>query len=399
MQTINSILPLAGAVQHYDWGGQHFIPELIHVKNTDNQPFAELWMGAHPSAPAHIRSLESNPPLDQYIANQPAEILSEKVATQFQNRLPYLFKVLDVDKMLSIQAHPSKKQAEAGFQRENELGISLKATHRNYKDDNHKPELMVALTDFWLLHGFKSLAAIRATLTQVPEFKYLIPLLERAEIYELYKHIMEMPQAQVNEYLRPLQHRLQKEKPAKEMPDYWAKQAFTDHPPQDGNYDRGIFSIYLFNLLHLQVGEAIFQAAGVPHAYLEGVNVELMANSDNVFRGGLTSKHVDVQELLSSLVFDPIDPQVITGRSISATETIFETPAPDFELRKIEVTKEHAHHCEQASAPHTLIVLSGNIMVNDTFTFQRGDIFFAPFGSNYEIKTNESATIYMATVP
>jgi mannose-6-phosphate isomerase len=401
MANESKILPLRGAIRHYDWGGTKFIPNLINTQNPDNEPFAELWMGAHPSAPAVAQQNGSEQPLNEAIESDPRQMLGEQVAKNFQNRLPYLFKVLDVQKMLSIQAHPTKEQAEAGFQRENEAGIPLDARHRNYKDDNHKPELMVALTDFWLLHGFRPMPDIKDTIHRVPEFEALQSLVANGEIYALYKYIMEMPQADVDAMLQPLEARLTRSNPEKNSPDYWAKQAFSDHPPKNGDYDRGVFSIYLLNLLKLKPGEAIFQAAGVPHAYLEGVNVELMANSDNVFRGGLTSKHVDVDELLKSLVFDAVDPHIINGEQISATEIVFRTPAPDFELRKIEVSPEHAHECPSAEAPHTLIVLDGEVEVNARLTFQRGDIFFAPAGAAYRIesKNNTKAVLYKATVP
>ncbi len=401
MANESKILPLRGAIRHYDWGGTKFIPNLINTQNPDNEPFAELWMGAHPSAPAVAQQNGSEQPLNEAIESDPRQMLGEQVAKNFQNRLPYLFKVLDVQKMLSIQAHPTKEQAEAGFQRENEAGIPLDARHRNYKDDNHKPELMVALTDFWLLHGFKPMPDIKDTIHRVPEFEALQSLVANGEIYALYKYIMEMPQADVDAMLQPLEARLTRSNPEKNSPDYWAKQAFSDHPPKNGDYDRGVFSIYLLNLLKLKPGEAIFQAAGVPHAYLEGVNVELMANSDNVFRGGLTSKHVDVDELLKSLVFDAVDPHIINGEQISATEIVFRTPAPDFELRKIEVSPEYAHECPSAEAPHTLIVLDGEVEVNARLTFQRGDIFFAPAGAAYRIesKNNTKAVLYKATVP
>lgn len=392
-------MPLQGAIQHYDWGGFDYIPNLIGVKNTDHKPFAELWMGAHPSAPAILINNGATTPLDYLIKNSPQEMLGSKVADRFENRLPYLFKVLDVRKMLSIQAHPTKKQAEEGFQRENKQGIPADAKHRIYKDNNHKPEVMVALTDFWLLHGFKTLSDIRETLTKVPEFRQLQTIVAKDSIYDLYKYVMEMPQNEVNTMLAPLEQRLKTEKPEKDTPDYWAKQAFSDHPPKNGNYDRGIFSIYFFNLVHLKPGEGIFQGAGVPHAYLEGVNVELMANSDNVFRGGLTSKQVDVPELLKSLVFDPVDPTVIKGVAVSDTEWVYHTPAPDFELRKIEISSAGAHNNSRTDTPEILIIVEGKVTINGDQTFKRGDILFAPANAPYQLSTETNATIYKATVP
>lgn len=393
------IMPLRGAIQHYDWGGFEYIPNLIGIKNADHKPFAELWMGAHPSAPAILINNGATTPLDYLVKNAPQEILGDKVADRFDNRLPYLFKVLDVRKMLSIQAHPTKKQAEEGFQRENDQNIPLDAKHRNYKDDNHKPEVMVALTDFWLLHGFKSIQTIRQTLAKVPEFRDLQPIVAKDSLYDLYKHVMEMPQNEANAMLAPLEQRLKIEQPSKDSPDYWAKQAFNDHPPKDGNYDRGIFSIYFFNLVQLKPGQGIFQGAGVPHAYLEGVNVELMANSDNVFRGGLTSKHVDVPELLKSLIFEQVVPKVISGAEVSDTERVYPTPAPDFELSKIDISQNKSHYTPKTDAPHIMIVIKGTVTVNDDQTFTRGDIFFAPANVSYELDTETNATIFKATVP
>ncbi len=394
-----NILPIKGAIQHYDWGGFDFIPQLLDIKNTTRQPFAELWMGAHPSAPAITTLNGKTIPLDQLVQAAPVEILGQKVASAFQNRLPYLFKVLDVQKMLSIQAHPTKKQAEEGFRRENEEGIPLDAPNRNYKDNNHKPEVMVALTDFWLLHGFKPLSDIEHTLQAVPEFASLLEITAKGSIYDLYRFTMEMPQSTADAMLQPLHKRLTNEQPAKDSPDFWAKRAFTDHPPRDGHYDRGIFSIYMFHLLHLKPGEGIFQGAGVPHAYLEGVNMELMANSDNVFRGGLTNKHVDVHELLKSLVFEAVTPHIIQGDAISSTEVVYRTPAPDFELSKIEVGHEKSHECVGVEAPHMLIVLEGEITVNTDSHFRRGEIFFVPAGLAYFIRSETKAILFKATVP
>ncbi len=392
------ILPLQGAIQHYDWGGYEFIANLIGAKNIENQPFAELWMGAHTLAPSIAK--ETATPLHQLIAQAPQAFLGEKVRTHFGTQLPFLFKVLDVRQMLSIQAHPSKKQAEQGFERENKAGIALNAPNRTYKDANHKPEVMVALTEFWLLHGFRSSAAIDKTLHAVSEFAALRPKFATQNIATLYQYIMEMPQNEVNTLLQPLQKRLAQEAiNDKNSPDFWALRAFQTYARPDGSCDRGIFSFYLFNLVRLQPGEGIYQGAGIPHAYLEGVNMELMSNSDNVFRGGLTSKHIDVPELLKSLIFEPIDPQILTGESLSESETVYFTPAPDFELSRIYVDAKTTHENEQVYAPEILIVLSGKVLVNESLTFQKGDIFYIKPGTNYTISAEEPSILYRATVP
>src|SRR5690606_7232556 len=143
---------LTGKVQHYAWGGYSYIPQLLDMP-AGKEPAAEYWMGAHPSAPSVIQLNGDNTTLDQLISRQPAAIIGQQVWDRF-GELPYLFKVLDVKDMLSIQVHPTEAEAEKGFARANEAGIPLSAAHRNYKDANHKPEIMVALSEFWLLHGF-----------------------------------------------------------------------------------------------------------------------------------------------------------------------------------------------------------------------------------------------------
>lgn len=398
MMPLNRVLPLKGAIQHYDWGGYDFIPTLIGQENPAHQPFAELWMGAHATAPSIVVTNHQAIPLDQLIEKFPKETLGEKVQQQFGSRLPFLFKVLDVRKMLSIQAHPSKQQAEAGFERENKLGIPLHSPQRIYKDANHKPELMLALTDFWLLHGFQPLEKIAQLLHTIPAFEALAQHFEQEKsLYQLYKYVMELPQENVNQLLQPLYLQLSQERPTdKSKADFWAWRAFQD-TSKDSNYDRGICSIYFFNLVHLKPGEAIYQAAGVPHAYLEGVNVELMANSDNVFRGGLTTKAIAVDELLQSLVFESVVPNIIIGDKVSAAEYVFPTPAPDFLLTQIALSAGMSF-AQSAAAPQILLVIEGAVVVNAQ-PFSKGAILFVPAQLAYTIQALEKTLIFKATLP
>lgn len=397
------IYPLTGKIQHYAWGGKTFLPQLLGVENKNNQPFAELWMGTHHRGEAVVEVDKTPTPLSNLIQKNPAAILGDYVTERFEQQLPFLFKVLSVDKMLSIQSHPTKAQAERGFQAENTAGVPLTAFHRNFKDDNHKPEVMVALTDFWLLHGFKSAAEITAILHEKAAFAPLRSRFADANIFNLYKYIMELPQATVNEMLQPLAEELAAKNYSRDQADYWAKLAFQDYTRANGDYDRGVFSIYLFNLVGLKKGEGIFQDAGIPHAYLEGVNMELMANSDNVFRGGLTPKHVDVPKLLSHLVFESVTPKVLTGKALSATEQIFATPAPDFELRKIDLSNTTLHQNAKEAAPAIIIVMEGKVQVkNGTQTFMRqsGEVFFVAANTDYAIeRIGTNAILYKATVP
>lgn len=400
-----AIFKLNGVVQHYAWGGTQFIPDLIAVKNEVKKPFAELWMGTHIKGPSEVEIPNGVTLLGDLIKEAPKKKLGRQVAANFDNRLPFLFKVLDVNRMLSIQSHPSKQAAEIGFAKENQSNIAITAPNRTYRDDNHKPEVMVALTDFWLLHGFKPIKAIREVLT-ISEFTRLQSFFsENGSVFQLYKTIMEMPQEVINQLLAPLWKRLQPDfkagKLTKSSADYWAAQAF-DQYTIDGNFDRGIFSIYLFNLVYLEKGEGIFQAAGIPHAYLEGVNMELMANSDNVFRGGLTKKHIDVPELLAHLVFDEVIPIILKGIQISELEKIFKTPAPDFELSEIRLHKTQTYRSTQTNSAETLIVMDGIINVNcidHSLSFRKGESFFVEANTPYTIKTESSSWLFKAKVP
>ncbi|MEO5945888.1 MAG: mannose-6-phosphate isomerase, class I [Chitinophagaceae bacterium] len=321
------IYKLTGTVKHYDWGGISFIPSLLKKVNEKKIPYAEYWMGTHS--------------LGQSLIDTGGSIPTELNA--IANSLPYLLKVLDVKDMLSIQVHPSQEAAAIEFAREEGTGIPLDAPERSYKDANHKPELMVALSDFWLLHGFKPTDKLIDTLSNVIEFKSLLPVFTASGYDGLYKHIMEMPQEEVDQLLQPLIDRIVPLYNANELEknnvDFWAARAAIHFSNEQKNIDRGIFSIYFFNLVRLKKGEAIFQAAGVPHAYLEGQNVEIMANSDNVLRGGLTTKHIDVAELMKHVKCEATIPQIITGDLNEEGERTFNTPVPDFTLSVFDMEK------------------------------------------------------------
>ena len=397
------IFPLQGVIQHYAWGGFTYLPELLGRENQEQQPFAELWMGAHDRGPAIIQKNGQFQPLPKMLEEHP-DWLGEAVQQNFDGKLPYLFKVLDVRQMLSIQSHPTKAQAEAGFRRENEQGIPLDAPHRNFKDDNHKPEVMAALTEFWLLHGFKNEAALERCLREVPEFSSLQPHFEERSIFQLYKAVMEMSQLEVDRLLRPMEQRLRPLAQAGELdksqPEYWAMQAFDHHMLEAGHYDRGVFSIYFFNLVKVMPGEGIYQGAGIPHAYLEGVNVELMANSDNVFRGGLTVKHVDVPELLNHLVFDPVEPRVLKGDPLSEAEWAYRTPAPDFQLNRIQLSEGQQYQPPTTEGPEIILVIEGKVSLEGNGrSYTKGESFFVPAGRNYALQSQEPSLLFKALVP
>lgn len=419
MKQNEKVFRLKGKVQHYAWGGNSYIPQLLSITSTDGKPFAEYWLGAHDNAPAEVvleggdgigatasstATTGKTVTLNEYIAAAAVERLGAKVVSDF-GRLPYLLKILDVKDMLSIQVHPSKKNAVIEFAAENLSGKALNAADRNYKDDNHKPELMVALSEFWLLHGFKPEAALERVLGQVSELAFLKPVFAAGGYAGLYKHVMEMEQAEVNAVLQPLLDRVLPlytgGKLDRGQEDFWVgRAALTYNEP--GRIDRGIFSIYFFNLLNLHPGEAIFQDAGLPHAYLEGQNVEIMANSDNVLRGGLTPKHVDVPELLKHVNFVATHAKVIGGDALAGHISVFKTPAPDFELSRIGLlAKEEV--MIQVRSVEVYIVLEGAIEVQEGgaagFGVEKGGAFVAFDGAGLTLTGLADAIVYRASVP
>ncbi|HJU46122.1 MAG TPA: mannose-6-phosphate isomerase, class I [Chitinophagaceae bacterium] len=386
---------LTGQIQHYRWGGYDFIPQLLHIVNAGHQSFAEYWLGAHDNAPAQI--IPGNIPLNIYLQ----EHLQENGAAGISKRLPYLLKVLDVRDMLSIQVHPSKQAAAVEFERENAGGIPLTASHRNYKDDNHKPELMVALSDFWLLHGFKPVEEIIEIIETVPEFAFMLPLLKEGGYKQLYSKLMQMEQEEINRILQPLLERIVAAYDCdylpKESPHFWAARAALTFNEPDKT-DRGIFSIYLLNLVHLDIGEAIFQDAGVLHAYLEGQNIEIMANSDNVLRGGLTPKHIDVNELMKHVTFEAVTPRVIQATDAGNGEQVFASPAPDFRLSRFVLKKEQKLAIATSST-EIYLLLEGAVTLKQgdtTLELNTGDAAVSFGNSGLEMAALSPAILYRA---
>lgn len=395
---------LHGTVKHYDWGGTSFIPTLLQVENPHKKPFAEYWLGNHSLADCSIGDGGAEQELLRDWINKDRErALGKPVYKKFGN-LPYLLKVLDVKDMLSIQVHPGKEAAQIEYARENAEGIALDDPRRNYKDANHKPELMLALGEFWLLHGFKAEESLVQTLDSTVELQDLKSVYIQSGYAGLYRHVMEMPQADVNQMLAPLLDRLlplyHEKQLEKWQEDFWAARAAISFS-QDHRIDRGIFSIYLFNLLRLEKGEAIFQDAGVPHAYLEGQNVEIMANSDNVLRGGLTSKHIDVKELMKHVKCEATEYSILQGRK-NGSELIYDTAAPDFELSSFRLERGEGSSFTSRTL-EMLLVTEGELLAGTAgqeLHLRQGRVaaIVAP-GRQVKLVSDAGALAFRASVP
>ena len=396
---MHSVYKLKGVVQHYSWGGKDFIPNLIGTTNNDSKPFAEYWLGAHPNCPSLLLN-GGELSLCDAIKTSAEEILGKRVQQQFGS-LPYLFKILDVKQMLSIQVHPSLSSAIKGYAEENEKGIPVNAPNRNYKDENHKPELMAALGDFWLLHGFKDEAGIYKIFEKAPELCFLRKEFEQEGYKALYETVMTMPQEKVDEVLSPLMQKIVPQYKAGEFQKsdehFWAARAALTFCKNDC-YDRGIFSIYFFNLLHLKEGEGIYQPAGLPHAYLEGQNVEVMANSDNVLRAGLTDKHIDVPELMKHVRFEPTIPKIIPAKQ--EKEQVYVSPAAEFLLTKYNLTTTLELSTESATI---IFLYEGKMQVDSSdksIDLNRGEVAMVLAGKRFSLKPlSGGATVFTVTTP
>ena len=403
MATDVRIYKLQGKVQHYSWGGYQFIPELLRMKNDDQKPFAEYWLGAHPNHPGMLQLDGSEVALNAFIEQDKQKALGTTVVNSFGS-LPFLLKILDVRQMLSIQVHPSKAAAELGYEEENKKGIAVNASNRNYKDDNHKPELLVALSDFWLLHGFKPADQLKEVLSADPELAFLVDEFDNSGYKGLYEKVMLMEQAEVNRILEPVISRImplyENGELLKKQEDFWAARA-VEAFCKDGNYDRGIFSIYFFNLLHLKEGQGIYQPAQLPHAYLEGQNVEIMANSDNVLRAGLTDKYIDVAELLKHVRFEETVPNILGSDQREKGEMHFATPAPEFEIVQYDLDEGDVEQLHAESA-EIILVLRGGINIEageKTLKVAHGEAAFVLAETAYRLEAMSAAEVFRARVP
>ena len=286
---------LINAVQNYAWGSHTALTELYGIANPDNQPMAELWMGAHPKSSSQVLTADGQPrSLREVIDADKAALLGEKVAQRF-GELPFLFKVLCAAQPLSIQVHPNKQASEEGFARENAAGIPLSAAERNYKDPNHKPELVFALTPFLAMNAFREFSEIVSLLQPVanahPAIGAFLQQPDATRLSQLFASLLNMQGEEKAQALQALREVLDRE-----QGEPWQTiRLIAEFYPDDS----GLFSPLLLNVVKLNPGEAMFLFAETPHAYLQGVALEVMANSDNVLRAGLTPKYIDIPELVA----------------------------------------------------------------------------------------------------
>ena len=404
------LLRLDNPIQDYAWGSKTALSRL-QGRPPAAEPEAELWIGAHPKAPSAVTLAGRQVTLDRLVADRPAETLGP-AADRFGPALPFLLKVLAVAEPLSIQAHPSLAQAANGFAREQAAGNPPDAPNRNYRDRNHKPELAVALEPYWMMSGFRPYVELVRNLEAVgvPELRDAAAALRRRPTERALGSLLATA-LQLNDQQRAgLVSRTEKYAASQlrggghgtdaAAAARWVERLAASYPG-----DAGVLSPYLLNLVHLAPGEGIFTDAGMLHAALSGTAVELQANSDNVLRGGLTVKHVDVPELLRVGRFVPREAAVLDPAADPNGERRYPTPAAEFALSSVALDRlppDTGYFSATVNGPEILLVLHGDATVTDgrghSMDCRGGEALFVPAALGcYRVRG--TALLFRARVP
>ncbi|MFE1290390.1 mannose-6-phosphate isomerase, class I [Streptomyces sp. NPDC058751] len=378
---------LDNTVRPYAWGSTTAIPGLLGVEPT-GEPQAEMWMGAHPGAPSRT----GRGPLNEVVAEDPERELGRAAVARFGPRLPFLLKLLAAGAPLSLQVHPDLEQAREGYEDEERRGVPIDAPHRNYKDANHKPELICALTEFDGLCGFRApeeAAALLEALGVDPLKPYVDLLRAHPEEAALREVLTAVLSADPEDMARTVAETTA----ACERlgGDYAPYAGLAHHYPGDP----GVIAAMLLNHVRLQPGEALYLGAGIPHAYLDGLGVEIMANSDNVLRCGLTPKHVDVPELLRVVRFEAADPGVLRPEASPDGEEVYATPIDEFRLSRYVLAEDADPRDLTRETPQILLCTAGSVRA-DGIELTPGTSVFVPAGEKAEV--SGSGTIFRATV-
>jgi len=363
---MTEIYKLLSQIKHYEWGSPSLLPQFLNLENKEGLPYAEMWMGTHSGAPSSVKCGEK-------LVNL-AEISGE---------LPFLFKLLAVEKPLSIQAHPDKEHAETGFQRENREEIAMTSHRRNYRDANHKPEIFCALSDFTLMAGFRKIEEIHASietfLHMAPAlndvFSSMLRALESGSLSDFFNVLFGLSKIE-RRYLCALVSEEEIEAGAVSQAQWELIKELAVLYPEDP----AILSPIYLNLITLHNGQAVFIPAGVLHCYINGFGIELMANSDNVLRGGLTRKYTDIHELMNILDFNPYMPPIRTPDSSSWFS--YETPCGEFLLTFMR--GDGADKVFPVKEAAICIVTEGELLAGG-MSFKKGECFFIPQNKDGEL--------------
>jgi mannose-6-phosphate isomerase len=388
---------LRNPIQRYAWGSRTAIPDVLgRAPIPDGEaPWAELWMGAHASAPSTVEIDGREVGLDRLIAERPEEILGPRAASQFSGRLPFLFKLIAAERPLSIQCHPDLAAARTGFARENRLGVPLAARERNYRDDSHKPELLVALGRFEALVGFRPPREIgeRLAAAGVRELERERAGLELAGgLAGFLAGLLRLDASARRALLDQAAAGLAGDGSAEAA---WVRRLMIQYPG-----DPAALAPLFLHLIELAADQAIYLGAGVLHAYLGGVGLELMASSDNVLRGGLTDKHIDVDELVAIMRAEPTAPAVIEPSRADDRLLLYAAPAREFQLGFVDVDRPYERGTR--SGPEIAFSLAQHcrlVQAGAALDLERGRAALIPAGTGSYRVEGQGGRVYIAAIP
>ncbi|KAL7190719.1 hypothetical protein ACSBR2_022905 [Camellia fascicularis] len=398
------------SVKNYDWGriGHESRVSRLFSRNSglhieEGKPYAEFWMGTHESGPSFV--LENGGlSLNSWIAKNP-NVLGDKVVQKWGVNLPFLFKVLSVAKVLSIQAHPDKELA----------GILHKARPDVFKDGNHKPEMALALTEFEALCGFISLEEFTDVLQNVPEIAEVVgsecvnQVLHinnkdgaekvKAVLRSIFTHLMSASKDVISRAVSKLKSRLNMESEVRQLTE---KEQLVLLLEKQYPADVGVLATFLFNYVKLNPGEALYLGANELHAYIHGECIECMATSDNVVRAGLTPKDRDVQILCSMLTYHQGFPEILQGVPLNPYTKRYLPPFEEFEVDRCILPKGASAAFPAAPGPSVFMVMEGEGTMHSSTSFEdlvrEGDVLFAPANTNVNVTTTSHLHLYRAGV-
>lgn len=395
-------VPLENTPMRYAWGARGAISDYLGVNGAVREPAgngteapvqAELWLGAHHGSPAQITNPElvgGYTDLRQWIQAEPERTLGQFAVGLRRGepvRLPFLLKVLAASEPLSLQVHPNLAGARRGFAAETEAGIPLDDPGRNYRDPFHKPELLIALSDtMTALAGFRSFAEVRELVADIAALaaelgtaSQFAPFAERVAKLDSEAALRDLVAFNLSKCAEavdalPTLYRWA------DHDGKWQRERATVRAIRGAHPDdASVLTALLMNHVLLHRGEGVYVRAGVLHAYVEGVGIEVMAASDNVLRGGLTAKHIDVAELMSALNFAPTPPPYLSAERLSDFVTTFDPDEPDFRLQRVQ--GEQVDTAIGVVGPSVLLNLGQSVVVTDaegaSITLAHGQAIFA----------------------
>ncbi|WP_428794053.1 mannose-6-phosphate isomerase, class I [Vibrio nomapromontoriensis] len=370
--------PMENVINTYSWGSYTSIEEIFGIKNQDNQPQAELWMGAHPNGCSKVKTEDGTVFLSDFISDDATNILSPETE-QTYGELPFLFKVLAAEHPLSIQVHPNKRDAEIGFKKEEKADIPLTAAYRNYKDSNHKPELIYALTPFKAMNGFRRLDEISSLLSLIDSvvvnglLKKCSGGTESAFLKSVFTGLLSL---EGKDRVAAITSLTKYAKAHSTLSPFDLITKLVAQYPSD----IGIFSPLLLNVITLEPGEAMYLDARTPHAYIGGTGLEIMASSDNVLRAGLTSKYIDIEELVKCTDFVSKNLNtLILQPTFKHGEMVYPVPVLDFKFSILLTSENREIHVASAeillALDHDMIITKGE---ESAITITKGSSVFIP---------------------